>query len=246
MLKRLLCLLALLAIPAAALTEPLVLLDDLQGTVYWPEGGTPCYTYTYAYPQVAGDDMCAQTINAFYQYEEANTLLFTVPIRGEGIQDPTLPAATQVSYRITANTDELFCVLVITDSVIDGERQVSVSAQTFGRSTEKPGNVLTLPFLLDIVQDDEDSDWLKDRQTGQANEVVRSLVWEEIRAMDNVPDFWDEEMLQYDFFPEEDFYYDGENDCLVFFFQPYMNAEGADPASFWQFPIPIDDILDEM
>lgn len=244
--KRMFCLLMALLLPAAALAEPLTLLDGLRGTLQWPEGDSPYYTYTYAYPQVAGDDECAEAINAYYRYEEDNVLAFDVSRRGEMIEDPSLPAATDVSWRVTANDDDFFCVLFICDSEADGDRQVTVSAQTFGRNTAKPGNVLTLPFLLAIVQDDEDSEWLKDRQIARANEVVRSLVWAEIRHMDGVPDFWDEEMLEYDFFPEEDFYYDGETGCLVFFFQPYLNAEGDDPEHFWTFPVDIDDILDEM
>ncbi len=246
MCKKLLCLLMALLLPAAALADPIALLPDLHGTVQWPEGDAPYYTYSYTYPQVAGDDMCAETINAFYRYAEDDALAFDIPIRGESIMDPSVPATTDISYRIMANTDEYFCVLIVTDSFVDGERQVKYTAQTFGRNTAKPGNVLTLPFLLGIVHDDEDSDWLKDRQTGRANEVVRSLIWAQIQQTDGVPDFWEEDMMTYDFFPEEAFYYDGEADCLVFFFQPYLNAEGDDPTHFWTFPIYIDDILDEM
>ncbi len=248
-----LILIALCLLCACALADPLTQAPDLAGTVYWPEGSdadTAVYVYAYAYPQVEGDGETEETINATYGYEVDYDLEFDVPTRGEGILDTSVQSRSEVRYTITANDDDYFSVLIISDSVIEGERSVSVQAQVFSRDTAKPGHIMTMPYLLGILADDEDDDWLRNRQTERADAVVRELVWSEIlwRAGNGevFPDWWTEEMLNDCFFPEEEFYYDGESGCVVFFFQPYMNADGMEPDDFYTFAFDFDSILDEM
>ena len=248
-----LLLIALCLLCSCAVADPLVQTEDLSGTVCWPEGSDPdtaVYVYTYAYPQVAGDGEAEQTINETYAYEVDYDLEFDVPTRGESIMDTSTQSVTEVRYEITANDDEYFSVLIISDSLIEGERHVSVQAQVFARSTAKAGHIMTMPYLLGILADDEDDDWLRNRQTNRADEVVRELVWADIewRASQGevFPDWWTEEMLADSFFPEEEFYYDGETGCVVFFFQPYMNADGMAPDEYYTFTFDFEDILDEM
>ncbi len=251
--RKCLLLMLLVILPCAALADPFVQLPDLAGTVCWPDGTdeeSAVYLYHYAYPQVAGDGETEATINEYYTYEVENALAFTVPIRGEEIMDPSVQAVPTVYYRVTANNAQFFSVVIVTDTTADGERVVTVGAQTFSRATDKPGNVMTLPFLVDMLEDSVEDDWLRDRQTAQASTVVRDLIWEEIedrRAQGEVfPDSWTREMLDYEFYPEEDFFYSDADGMLVFFFQPYLNAEGMDPASYYTFAIDADDIVDEM
>ena len=246
-------LIALCLLFSCAAADPLVQAPDLAGTVYWPEdtdADTAVYVYTYAYPQVEGDGETEQAINETYAYVVDDTLAFGVPIRGEGILDTSVQSSTRVHYRLTANDGRYFSVLILTDSLMEGERHVSVQAQVFGLDTAKAGHNLTMPFLLGILADDEDDDWLRQRQTARADDVIRELVWADIgwRASqgETFPDWWSEDMLQENFFPEEDFYYDGETGRVVFFFQPYMNGEGMEPDEFYTFAFDFDDILDEM
>ncbi|MBR4457391.1 MAG: hypothetical protein IKS31_00315 [Clostridia bacterium] len=242
-----------LLLSSAALADPLVQLPDLTGAAYWPEGTdetTAAYVYRYTYPQVEGDGQTETTINVYYGNEVDYALAFDVPIRGEELRIPSLQSSTDIRYQIMVNDDMFFTVLVVADSVMDGERHVKVSAQNFSRDTEKPGNVMTLAYLLDILEDSEENDWLRSRQTNRASTVARDLVWaqiEERREEGEVfPEDWDREMLDYEFFPEEDFYCDVEEGLLVFFFQPYLNGPDMEPDSYYTFPLDIEDILDEM
>ena len=246
-------LIALCLVCACAAADPLTLAPDLSGTVYWPDGSdadTAVFVYTYAYPQVAGEGEAEEAINETYAYEVDDAVAFDVPMRGEDITDTSVQSATDIRYRITANDDEYFSVLIITDSAIEGERHVSLQAHVFGRDTAKAGHIMTMPYLLGILADDEDDDWLRERQTARADEVVRGLVWSDIewrRSRGEVfPDWWTEELLCEDFFPEEAFYYDGETGCVVFFFQPYMNGDGMAPDAFYTFEFEFDEIVDEM
>ncbi len=250
--RKFVCLLLALTLPAAAAAEGLTLLDDLAGTVYWPSGsdaGNAVYTYTYRYPQVAGDGEAESTINALYEYQVNDAMDFTIPIRGESIADPSQQARTEISYRLTANNSRFFSILFTSDTVMDGSRQVIYSAQTFSRNTRKPGNVITLPYLLGILAEDETDEWLKDRQTNRANTCVRTLIRDEIgrRARSGLllpGEFLDED-LEYSFYPEEDFYYDEALDAVVFFLQPYLFGQEALSDSLL-FPFTVEEILDEL
>ena len=244
-------LLLLFAFPVLA--EPLTQLPDLAGTVYWPEGSNAedaVYVYTYAYPQVAGDGEAEEAINKSFIDLVADSLEFDVPRRGEEITDPTSHSHTDIRYEITANDGEFFSVLVLSDSVIDGERFVSVKAQVFSLDTDKAGHQVTLPYLLGIIEDDSDDDWLRDRQTQRAEEIIRMLILDEIEIRrangEAIPEYLDEELLEYNFYPEEDFYYDGDTGYIVFFLQPFLNGEGMKPDEFYTFAFDADEILDEM
>lgn len=239
---------------AAASADPLTLADDLSGAVYLPEGSdasNAAYIYTYSYPQVLGDGETEESINSTYAYVVDYDLQFTVPaVWGERAMDGSSASATTVSYRITANNDEYFSVLIITDTTINGERNVSVQAQVFSRVTTKAGHIITMPFLLGILKGDEDDDWLRERQTERADTVIRELIWSEIQWRksqgETFPEDLTEEALEYELFPEEEFYYDGETGYVVFFLQPYMNGEGMAPDEFYTFEFDFEDILDEM
>lgn len=241
----------LLVLSAAA--EPLTQLPDLTGTICWPDGTDETdavLIYRYAYPQVAGDGETETTINTYYDYQVEDALAFRAPMRGEEIADPSVQAVTEIRYEIKANDDDFFSVLLIEDSLADGQRMVSLSAQNFSRDTEKPGNEMTLPYLLDILEDDAEDGWLRSRQTGRASEVVRSMVWAEIEerraAGESFPEDWTREMLDYEFFPEYDFYYSDEEGLLVFFFQPYLNGPDMAPDSYYTFALDVEDIVWEM
>lgn len=67
--RKCLLFLLLIALPLAALAEPLTQIADLTGTVCWPDGtdeDTAAYRYSYVYPQVAGDGETETTINIYY------------------------------------------------------------------------------------------------------------------------------------------------------------------------------------
>ena len=230
----------------AACADPLPLAPDLSGSMTYPEDAAPedvIYTYTYSLPQVEGSGETEESINAFYAYQEKDVGDYTIYVKSSGVTDPGQPAWSRFTYRITANTDAFFSVLQTEETLMDGVRSVSYQAQTFGRCTRKPGSILSLPYLLGILDEEEADEWLLDRQTNRANACIRTLVAEELtrRGMDGIS----EDDLLYDFIPEEDFYYDAETDSLVFFLQPYLFEDGEVDGMVC-FPFTVEEILDEL
>ena len=244
--KLLLMILCLLLCLGAAWADPLPQAPDLAGSMTYPEDAAPAdviYTYTYSLPQVAGEGEVAESINAFYAYQQKDVGDYTIYVKSSGVTDPTQPAWSRFTYRITANTDAYFSVLQTEETLMDGVRSVSYQAQTFGRDTRKAGKVLSLPYMLGILDDEESDEWLMERQTNRANACIRTLVAEELalRGIDSIT----EDDLTYDFFPEEDFYYDAGTESLVFFLQPYLFPE-EEPGEMVSFSFTIEEILDEL
>ena len=238
---------------AAAAAEPLTMLPDLEGTLCWPEGtdaDSAIFVYTFRYPQVAGEGDTEEAINRFYADEAEYAADFSVAMRGEEILDTSVQSRTDVTCRVTANDEDYFSVLVIADSTLEGARIVNVTAQVFSRDTAKPGRMMTLPYLLDILEEDSSDDWQREHQTERAEALVRALVWEDLErrreAGEAVPETLTEESLAEVFFPEEDFYWDGETGEIVFFLQPYLNAADMATDDFYTFSFDIDDLIDEL
>ena len=247
--KLLLLVCCLLLCLGTVCAEPLTLAPDLSGSMTYPEEAAPedvIYTYTYVLPQVEGDGETEESINAFYAYQEKDVGDYTIYVKSSGITDPSQPAWSRFTYRITANTDAYFSVLQTEETLMDGVRSVSYQAQTFGRSTRKPGSVLSLPYLLGILDEEEADEWLLDRQTNRANACIRTLVAEALERR-GIVDISEEDLL-YDFIPEEDFYYDAETDSLVFFLQPYLfeGTEYGESGEMVCFPFTVEEILDEL
>ena len=243
--------LALLFLFTCAYAEPLTQADDLAGTYYWPEGSDAqdaVFAYHYRFPQVAGEGSTVENINEFYQYQLSDECEFRVAMAGKAVQHPELDAYMDISYTVTVNDERYFGVFVRRETVADGERMVIFSSQVFGRESEKPGDVLTLAYILGVLAENTDDSWLQNRQTNWASECVRELVWEQIERKAKTDERYavlTREDLDYDFYPEEDFYFDGEKNALVFFLQPYMSGDEEAEEPFL-FPLTADEILDEL
>ncbi|MBQ8162308.1 MAG: hypothetical protein IJ083_16395 [Clostridia bacterium] len=239
--------LMLLFLPVLCAADSVQLTLDREATLFWPEGtgaDDAVYTYHYLLPRAGGEDPVAEGINAFYEYMESDTVDFTLPIGGESLSDPTLPARTDVTASITCQTDSYVSILMETRSFLDGEHYLNYSAQVFAKQGNKQGLVISLPYLLGTLSDSEADTWLQDRQTQKADACVRRLIWEEIEAseMDLLPD------VTFDFFsamfyPEEDFYLLDDH-TLVFFVQPGILTDQTDAPAL--FELDLDLILDEI
>lgn len=235
---------------AASFAAPLQLADELSGTFEWfrsPGDSEAAYVYRYAYPQVLGEGDGVESINEFYQYTVEDTEAFTVPINGEQLPEDASPSYTDVTYTVTCNDDQYFSVWVQRVSVMNGERQANCSAQVFSRKGEKPGGIVTLPYVLGILQDAEDDTWMQDRQTAKATACVRAMVWEALSGRMNSGEVFlddvDEKAIGFLLYPEEDFFLDSEGNA-VFFFQPGdLKPEEEGPVLV---AIPLEDILDEI
>ena len=229
-----------LALQAAA--EPLTLGPDLADEVRVDLGGEADYVYSYRYPQVDTEDPSAELINGFYQYKAEDAVGFEIPMnadyyRGQGLtEDETV----RIDYQVTCNTDDFFGVLI---HMVQGELQ-TYTGHTFSRRDLRPGSSVALPYLLGLLESDENDTWLQDRQTARADALVRDMVWERLQATEGPALYEDmeRESLEYFFFPEEDFYLDEEANP-VFYLQPGF-AEDSD--RLLTFPISVEEILDEM
>lgn len=242
----------ILLFSSSALGEPLAVSGELAGTVCWPENSSEedaTYIYRYSYPLLEGTDQVAEMINEFYRYTVDDAIAFDVPINGESLADPEIgQAVTEITATVTCSNEKYFSVLLTKRNDYGIAVSTIYAAQVFARTGIKAGKVTSLPYLLELLDNDEADEWLETRQTAKADACVRELIWEQIEDMMDDGDvaFYDD--LDYDwfcevFYPEEDFYLDANGDP-VFFIEEGMIADLADGALF--FPFLLDDLLDEI
>ena len=242
-------LLMLICIPFQALSECVILAEPLSGTICWPEETdeqTASFLYRYNLPRASGESAMAQGINAFYAYYLEDAIAFTVPILGESLEDLSVPSWCDVQGEVTCNMDTAFSVRMITTSCMDGETTVIWAGHVFASSGPKEGLVISLPYLLGILSEDENDTWLQDRQTQKADRCVRDLIWETLEKDRDAYHFLPD--ATYDlfcdmFYPEEDFYLDASGNP-VFFVQPGILTEEEDGVLL--FPLSLETILDEI
>lgn len=251
--KKLLSLLLIcLMLTPAALADDLLLGDHLFGTAVWPEGSdtdNATYLYRYSYPTLAGDDGFSVMVNEYYTYLVDDALSFTVPINGESLDPSDTQATTDIIGTITCMNEKYLSIRVVNTTQMGASSSVIYSAQTFARTGSKAGNVISLPYLLGILEKGDTTDeWLETRQTAKADDCVRQMVWDAIcqQKEAGIIAYYDD--LTYDqlcgfFYPEEDFYLD-ENGNPVFFIEETMAAPQSEGALF--FPMALEDILDEL
>lgn len=221
----------------------LVPAPPLQGEVVLPEGSddaTCQFIYRYTYPQVDGESDAALGINGFYQYLAEDALSFHVPMEAEHHQHQGSRGTLTVTYQIMYSGDDYLSVLTTTNRALNDTSFPPVYAgHTFALTGEMAGQVISLPYLLGKLSPQETDTWLLDRQVRKSSQVVRTLVWEALTAMDDqARSGWTKEQLESSFFPEEDFFLN-ESGQLVFYLQP----RGTSP--FLTTPLSTQAILDE-
>ena len=159
-----------------------------------------------------------------------------------------MQAYTNITGEVTCNSDDYFSVRVTTESFRGAAVSVVVAGHVFARHGEKAGSAVSLPFMLGILKADETDQWMQDRQTAKADDMVRRLVWEVIQeqlAAGEVA-YYDDltyETLENVFYPEEDFFLD-ENGDPVFFLQESMVAPQTEGILY--FPFTLEELLDEI
>ena len=240
--------LSLLAFPVLA--APLPLLEDYTAEISHPydEGDPSAGTFVYSCRYPHADDAAegGSEINAFYEYLMNDTLDNYVPLLQDAYEG--YDSSMTVSYTVTCNTDDYFSVLVRTERNNPDLRLTTWEGHVFSRKNGSPGQTYTLPKVLGILAADENDEWLQNRQTEKANNIIREMVWNMIQDNPEGLDYGDitEEILAYIFFPEENFYLD-ENGNPVFYLQPGdLFSEVPEGTGLFTFPIALDDILDEL
>lgn len=249
--KKLFALLCALMLPMAALADPLPLGENLSGVACFPQGTdetTAAYVYRYDYPLLAGADQVSSMINAFYAYAVDDALGFSAPMTAEEAAGIGIQAATAISSEVTCNTDAYFSVKITTESLMGAGASHNVQGHVFARTGDKAGQVVSLPYLLGILDADETDTWMQERQTAKADELVRTLVWDIIQEQlaDGVIAYYDDltqETFQWNFYPEEDFYLDADGNP-VFFLQEGVVAPVTEGVLY--FPFTLEELLDEI
>lgn len=248
--KKLLVLFLCLMFSSAALADPLAQGLGLNGVACYPEGtdeASAAYIYRYAYPTVLGEDEVSLMINDFYAYMVDDALGFAAPMAAEEVT-PGMQAYTTITSEVTCNSDEFFSVKVVSESFMGAAASSVVRGHVFARTGEKAGTVVSLPYLLGILDADETDAWMLDRQTAKADAMVRTLVWEVIQDQlsDGALGYYDDltyELFEGNFYPEEDFYLDADGNP-VFFLQEGTVAPVSEGVLY--FPFTLEELLDEI
>ena len=252
MLRLLILLLCAAMLPLGGLAEaPITPAEDLTALYTWPEGAPEAeasYVYRCTYPQFAGDEAIAQTINNVYQYEVSYALDFDCPMNGSSHDPAQGQMLVDVTYEVTHLSSEYLSVRINKEMRV-GESVIRVvTAHTFPLTGERAGTVMALPYLLGAIKPGENDEWLIERQTAKVDACARDMVWvlvERAMQQDGSPIYPDmtQEEFEWGFYPEEDFYLDAEG-SFVFFLQEGVIAP-AEAGQFF-FTITLDEILDEL
>ena len=244
-----LLLLSLLALPALA--DPLPLLEGYTAEIAQPydenDPSAGTFIYRCSYPHADDSSAGGSEINAFYEYLMNDTLDNYIPLLQDAYEG--YDSSMVVTYTVTCNNDEYFSVLIRTDRDNPDLRLTTWEGHVFSRTKGSPGQTYTLPKVLGILSANENDEWLQNRQTNKADSLIREMVWDLIgddEAGIGFPDDLTEEKLSSIFFPEEDFYLDGDGEP-VFYLQPAdVFDDVPEGTELITFHIPLEDILDEL
>ena len=253
MFRLLILLLSLTLLPFAAFAEAPVAFaeEDLTGVYTWPEGSSEeeaTYIYRYSYPQIAGDDHLAQTINNVFQYEVSDAIGFECPMTGSDHPAELGQMLVTIGYEITHLSDQCLSVR-INKTVTTGDNTTQIiKAFTFALTGPDAGTVTSLPYLLGVLKQGETDEWLIERQTAKVDSCAREMVWaliEQDMKQPGSPIYGDLtlEEFEWGFYPEEDFYLDEEGN-FVFFVQEGIIAP-FDAGQFF-YTITLEELQDEI
>lgn len=241
----LLCIL-LLSVLSAASSEPVHLSDDLTGKVTLPffpdEPSSAGYCFSYCYPHIDEQDPSAEAINNYYDYQISNALDFEIPMLADYYASENIDTNRNITYRLTCNNGYWFSVLICTEEA----GHTSYAGNTFAREDTKSDSTVSLPYLLGILDKNEDDTWLQERQTEKADRLIREIVWDSVCLNPENIEYYpyvNETYLADTFYPEDDFFLD-ETGTPVFYLQPGDAA--PEEYGLITFPIPLDVIRDEM
>ena len=242
-----LTLLVLIVVCAGA--EPMRQAEDYAGSLFIPydqnDLSAGSFTFSYRYPHIDESEPGANIVNSFYleqmDMNETNMLFFA-----DGYADSGETVVKDIGYEVKCNNDRFFSVLMVQELHVGNNRRIIWEGNTFSRGSREVGTVYDLPRILGILDESEQDEFLIDRQTEKAADVVLEIIMDMIYDNpDHLPYFRNLtfEQLASLIFPQEDFYLD-ENGNPVFFAEPGFIADES--AGYITFPISLEDILDEL
>lgn len=215
----LLCLLA-----NSALAQPAPEAEPLTGTLTYPQGSdapSAAYTFTYRYPQFAGDGAAYAAINAHYQALAAQAAETAAAQLAQGSAAP-LPGEpayfTQVDYRVLCNSADYVSVRLTSRAFLGNTETERWMADVYALDGVYAGQKLTLSQAMGLEQAGDDApegSFAATLAYGLIGQIIQSE-----RAMQTRGYFPDltEADLRRALDPEHDFYLDGDGN-IVFFIQ---------------------------
>ena len=249
--RRVLALCLALCLPVMS-AQALEVTDWLTAVCCYPEGSTEAdatYVYRYSLPVFGGDEEAVEAINEVYAYEAEYIETFTVPINGDMYGTGSTQYFTELTTEVTCLSEDFLSVkLMYSEHTDEGSQTSHVAGHVFALKGSKAGTVISLPYMLGVLDMDEDDEWLTERQTNKCDTCVRGLVWEQLQELADdgtleLYDDADEEYFEGVFYPEEDFYLT-EDGSVTFFLQP--DTVCPEKYGTLTFTFTVEDLLDEL
>lgn len=209
----LLLLLVMLLSLACALSESQV--ERMEGEAWFPSEKNWTYHFTYAYPQLVGEDYATAAVNDTYQMALDEMLELVLPMfsHEEGM---LFDGQNEVihDFAVTCNNGRFLSIVQYRSQTMGPDfTNLAMEALVFDMAGEYLGETLTLRGLV-MVGD----------SSAQIGDAVTPLLYEEFKKLQEAgignPDV-DEELFHLEFEATRDFYADAEGNA-VFFFQPVL------------------------
>jgi hypothetical protein len=184
--------------------------------------------FRYSFPQFVGGKT-AEALNAAYA-AQCRDMLDTLVPRNVGEAGP-LPEAgmppyqSELSYRLTANTDDYLSVLLINRQSLGNAESETWTASVYALNGVYEGQTVSLSQVTGMEQEEGDA------SGSYAASLVYRLVWQIIQEQQAIrqnyfPDLTLDDFKR-SFSPETDFYLDADGN-LVFFVQAGVIASEMD------------------
>ena len=232
-----LCALLLLAMPA--LGEMTV--ESLAGEAYFPDEKKWVYHFTYAYPQVAGDDYTAALINDTYQMALDEMLQLVLPMFANA-PDMRFDGKNEVKhdFEVMCNDGRLLSILQYRSQTMGRDDvRYTLEPLTFDVSGIYAGETLTLRGVI-LVQAGVDPEKLDsvtaedypalagiiDSSSSLISEVMQEALygWFKQLQQEGLMDAqWTREDYEAEFIPSRDFYATDQGG-ITFFLPPSLLA----------------------
>ncbi len=227
MVKRILCVVLVLMLPLCALAEYEV--TRLTGDAYFPDVNQWTYRFTYAYPQLVGEDLAAVTFNDTYQVALDEMLYLVVPMFAND-KDMTFGGQQTIvhDFTVTCNNGAFVSILSTRSQTLGEDILYTLEGITFDVAGEYIGQPLTLRGVVKVAD-----------STTQMVEALLPELYKEYLALAEqgvlIPDLAFEDFCEV-CYPDADFYTDPDGNA-VFFFQPsLMVTPGFDVPTFTYTP----------
>ncbi len=214
-------LLLMLSLSASAAVE----VSFESGEAFYPQEGTPIYTYDYTYPVIAGEGALSEELNHYFEVAIGEMTGLVLPMFAADMPGDGSNRVTDV-YEITCNSDDYFSFLLRRSTLSEGKEKLSLQSAVFAASGPYAAQSLTLRGLAGEIGE----------SSAQLAELVLEDVWRGIEARmargdSGIREDMSFELLSQEFFPES-YFYAGPMGEIVFYLQPGLLDGESGEATF--------------